>query len=52
MRVGDGGHNAEFQGTAHPVSKRPIPLSITHKVSTDGGPQFDISETGQASPHD
>ncbi len=27
-------------------------LSITHKVSTDGGPQFDISETGQASPHD
>ncbi len=27
-------------------------LSFTHKVSTNGGPQFDISETGQASPHD
>ncbi len=32
--------------------KRPVTLSITHKVSTDGCPQFDISETGQASPHD
>ena len=34
------------------LRKRPVTLSITHKVSTDGGPQFDISETGQASPHD
>src|ERR1035438_8215334 len=26
-------------------------LSITHKLSTDGGPQFDIRKTGQSSPH-
>ena len=31
--------------------KRPVQLSITHKLSTDGGPQFDIRKTGQSSPH-
>nr|CAI0341662.1 hypothetical protein SHINE37_80052 [Rhizobiaceae bacterium] len=30
----------------------PVTLSITHKFSSDGCTEGDVSKTGEASPHD
>ena len=34
------------------LGKHPVRLSITHKLSTDCGSEFDVYQARQASPHD
>ena len=42
----------ELMQAGHQVRKRPVLLSITHKLRSEDEAELDIGEAGDASPHD